>query len=219
MMAPGDRGSGMTMEQATLDALWDLDDPVGSEARIRGAIADEPSPICRRELRTQLARAYRLQGRFSEGHAILDALDPDDPRVMIRVALERGRLHHSAGSSVEAVRHFARAAERSAGDCDLVFLHVDALHMLAMAEPDRAEEWTERALGLLRAVTDARTLRWGVALHGNLGWTRFDAGDLEGARAAFEASAESAERYGTEEQRRLAAEALAEVAAASGDSD
>ena len=206
-------------ERIAFDTLWDLEDPVGSEARIRDAIADEGSPLCRRELRTQLARALGLQGRFSEAHAILDALDPDDPRVMVRIALERGRLHLSAGSPEEAARHFVRAAERSTGDPDLVFLHVDAVHMLAIAEPDRAEDWTARAVDVLAAVTDARTLRWHVALQNNLGWTRFDAGDVEGARAAFEAAAEAAERYGTEEQRRLAAEALAEVAAASGDID
>lgn len=207
----------MTLDQSTLDALWDFDDPEGSEARLRRAIVDEPSPLCRRELRTQLARALGLQGRFSEAHGILDALDPDDPRVGVRVALERGRLHNSAGAPEEAARHFTRAAERSVGDPALVFLHLDALHMLAIAEPDRAEDWTARAVETLAGVRDARTLRWLVGLHHNLGWTRFDAGDLEGARAAFEASADAAERYGTEEQRRLAADALAEVAAASGE--
>jgi len=206
----------LIVEQSTLDALWDVDDPVGSEARLRQAIVDEPSPLCRRELRTQLARAFGLQGRFSEGHAILDALDPDDPRVMVRVALERGRLHQSSGSPLEAARHFARAAERSADDCDLVFLHVDALHMLAIAEPDRAPEWTARGITVLAAVTDARTLRWHVDLRADLGRARLDAGDLAGARGAFEAAAEAAERYGTEEQRRAVGEALAEVAAAGG---
>lgn len=202
----------MRLTQATLDTLWDFADPVGSETRIRQAIVEEPNPLCRRELRTQLARAYGLQGRFSEGHAILDALDPDDPRVMMRVALERGRLHNSAGAPAEAARHFARAAERSVGDPDLVFLHVDALHMLAIAEPARAEEWTTRAVEVLATVQDARTLRWLVALHNNLGWTRADAGDRDGARAAFEAAADAAERYGTPEQRRMAADALDSLA-------
>lgn len=208
----------MTVEQAVLDAAWDFADPVGSEARIRQAIADEADPVAGRELRTQLARAFGLQGRFSEGHAVLDALDLSDPRVVVRAALERGRLHNSADAPGEAARHFARAAELSAGDPHLTFLHVDALHMLAIAEPERAEEWTQRAVEVLATTDDPRTRRWLVALHNNLGWARFDAGDLAGARVAFEASADAAARYGTEEQRRFAAEALAEVDAAAGES-
>lgn len=208
----------MTVEQTVLDAVWDFADPVGSEARIRRAIAEEPSPGSQRELRTQSARAFGLQGRFSEGHAVLDALDLDDSRIAMRVALERGRLHESADAVAEAARHFARAAELSAGDPALVFLHVDALHMLAIAEPERAEEWTQRAVEVLATTDDPRTRRWLVSLHHNLGWTRFDAGDVTGARAAFQASADAAERYGTEEQRHLAAEAIAEVEAALGES-
>jgi hypothetical protein len=208
---------GVTVDQTVLDGVWDFGDPVGSEARIRQAIADEPNPAGQRELRTQLARAFGLQGRFSEGHAVLDALDLDDARVAVRVALERGRLHNSAEAPEEAARHFARAATLSADDPTMVFLHVDALHMLAIAEPERAEEWTQRAVEALATTDDPRTRRWLVALDNNLGWTRFDAGDLDGARTAFQASADAAERYGTEEQRRLAADAIAEVDAASGE--
>lgn len=207
----------MTVEQTVLDAVWDFGDPLGSEARIRQAITDETDPVAARELRTQLARAFGLQGRFSEGHAVLDALDQDDPRVAVRVALERGRLHNSADAPAEAARHFAHAADLSAGDAHLVFLHVDALHMLAIAEPERAEAWTQRAVEVLATTDEPRTRRWLVALQNNLGWTRFDAGDLDGARTAFEAAADAAARYGTEEQRRFAAEALAEVDAAVGD--
>lgn len=207
----------MALTQTDLDALWDFDDPAGSEARIRTALADETSPIAHGELRTQLARALGLAGRFSEAHAVLDALDPDDPHVAVRRDLERGRLHNSAGDPGEAIAHFRAAAELSADDPGLLFLHVDALHMLAIADAENAEDWTARGIAALEGATDDRTRRWLVGLNNNLGWARFDLGDLPGARAAFEAAADAAERYGTESQRRFAAEALAEVDAASGD--
>jgi tetratricopeptide (TPR) repeat protein len=201
----------VALSQATLDELWDFSDPAGSETRIRAAIIAEPSPIARRELRTQLARTFGLQQRYSEAHAILDALDPDDPRVMVRVALERGRLHNSAGAADEAVRHFRRAVDRSVGDPEFVFLHVDALHMLAIADIERAEEWAADAFAVLDVVDDPRTRRWYVTLHHNLGWARYDAGDRPGAIEQFEAAVQAAERYGTDEQRRYTTEALAEV--------
>jgi hypothetical protein len=200
----------MTLEQKHLDELWDFGDAVGSEARLRAAFDAATDPVERRELRTQVARALGLQERFTEAHAVLDALDLDEPVVAVRVALERGRLHNSAGAPVEATWHFRRAATLAEAN-GLTFLRIDALHMLAIADSEHADEHTETALRELAAVDDPRTLRWLVGLHNNRGWARFDAGDKAGALEAFEAAKDAAERYGTEQQRIWADEAIAEA--------
>jgi hypothetical protein len=201
---------GMALDQATLDDLWDFADAVASEARLRAAFDAATDPVERRELRTQVARALGLQERFTEGHGVLDALDLDEPVVAVRAALERGRLHNSAGAPAEATWHFRRAAAL-ADENGLTFLRIDALHMLAIADPEHADEHTDTALRELAVVDDARTRRWLVGLHNNRGWARFDAGDRAGALEAFEAAKDAADAYGTEQQRVWAAEAIAEV--------
>lgn len=200
----------MTLPQTALDEAWDFDDPTGSETRLRAAYDATSDPVERRELRTQVARALGLQQRFTEAHAVLDALDLDEPVVAVRVALERGRLHNSAGSPTEATWHFRRAASLAEGN-DLIFLRIDALHMLAIADPEHADEHTETALRELAAVDDPRTRRWLVALHTNRGWARVDAGDKAGALDAFEAAKDAAHRYGTPQQQVWADAAIAEA--------
>jgi hypothetical protein len=201
---------GMALDQTVLDELWDFADAAGSEARLRAGFDATTDPVERRELRTQVARAMGLQERFTEGHGMLDAIDLDEPVVAVRAALERGRLHNSAGAPVEATWHFRRAAVL-ADENGLTFLRIDALHMLAIADPEHADEHTDTALRELALVEDPRTRRWLVGLHNNRGWSRLDAGDRAGALEAFEAAKDAADVYGTEQQRVWAAEAIAEV--------
>jgi hypothetical protein len=200
----------MALAQTTLDELWDFADPVASEARLRAAFDAATDPTERRELRTQIARALGLQERFTEAHGVLDALDLDEPVVAVRAALERGRLHNTAGVPVEATWHFRRAASL-ADENGLTFLRIDALHMLAIADPAHADEHTDTALRELAVVEDPRTRRWLVGLHNNRGWARLEAGDKAGALEAFEAAKDATQRYGTEQQRVWAAEAIAEA--------
>lgn len=200
----------MPLAQSDLDALWDFDDPAASAARLRDAATAAPDPVVRRELRTQFARALGLQQRFSEAHAVLDAIDPEPAVVAVRLELERGRLHNSAGSSAEAVTHFRIAADR-ARDAGLRFLLVDALHMLAIADAEHAAGWTAQAFAALDGETDPRTLRWLVSLHNNRGWSLADAGDTEDALLEFQAALDAARRYGTPQQVAWAEEAIAEV--------
>lgn len=169
-------------------ALWDFSDPVGSESRFRAELAGA-GPAEARVLGTQLARALGLQGRFAEAHAVLDRLtDPDagDPELVTRVALERGRLHRSAGDDDAARPHFQRA-ETTARAGGLDPLHIDALHMLALVQ-ERAEAMatTERALASARASADPAARAWEASLLNNLGMVHADAGDWTEALATFE---------------------------------
>jgi tetratricopeptide (TPR) repeat protein len=66
--------------------------------------------------------------------------------------------------------------------------------MLAIADPDRAEQWTTTALAVFEKTTDARTKRWAVSLYNNLGWARFEL-NPERALGAFEAALARAEGH------------------------
>ncbi len=203
----------MQISQKLLDDLWDFSDPVGSEERLRAAAEDESDAGCRAELLTQVARALGLQGRFEEADTVLGFLHAHTPAVDVRIALELGRVRNSSGRADAAVPMFAAAARAAAAET-LTFLQVDALHMLAITDPERAEDWTAQALEVLDGVSDPRTLRWSVSLHNNAGWSLLDAGRRDDAIAAFERAKDAAERWGTPEQRQWADEALAEARAA-----
>ncbi|GAA5202439.1 hypothetical protein [Microbacterium jejuense] len=200
----------MALLQARLDKLWDFSDPVTSEARLRRAADDEPDAGVRAELQTQVARSLGLQERFAEADETLDAVAIADDAVAARAALERGRVRNSAGDPDAAIPYFTAAVD-AASRPDLVFLRVDAFHMLAIADAGQADEWTEAALGALEAVEDPRTLRWRVALHNNTGWRRLDEGRVEDAIASFETARDAATRWGTPQQVQWADEALAEA--------
>ncbi len=209
------------LEQKILDELWDFDDPAETEARLRveleqGGPYDE---IERAELKTQLARALGLQEKFDEAAEVLiEVQSESSPVVVARVLLESGRIINSAGRPDDAAPLFQRAAE-ICEEAGLVFLAVDALHMLAIARPDDAEDWTARGVALAEASADPRTQRWLVSLHNNLGWHRFDSGEFDGAIAELTEAARWADAVGTAQQRQWAQEALAEVTAAAESDD
>ena len=176
-------------------ALWDFDDPTGSEARLRAA-ADTAEGTDRLVLMTQVARALGLQERYDEGHAVLDHLSVDDAEVATRASLERGRLLRSAGRPDEARPHF-EAAARAAAESGFEALHVDALHMVALVAPaEDQQRLTEEALAVARAAQDPAARDWDASLLNNLGMTHADAADWPAALAAFEEALAARERQG-----------------------
>jgi tetratricopeptide (TPR) repeat protein len=193
-----------------LDDLWDFDDPAASGARFRRVIdaaeADGDADAAD-EARTQLARSLGLQARFEDGDVILDMVDvehPDGDRVRIRSRLERGRLRRSSGDTASAVAPFeeAWALARSLGEDGLA---VDAAHMLALVEAEPGVgSWNERALELATASPDPDAHRWRGSLWNNIGWERFEAGDLGGALAAFETALEARREQGKARETHVA---------------
>ena len=148
------------MNQEDLDELWDFADPAATERRLRDESAASTGAD-RAVLLTQVARALGLQGRYDDAVGLLEDIEdaltlPDftqDERTELRVrtALEHGRVLSSAGKPAPAVVQFARAAGLAAG-ARLDYLAADALHMLAIADPVRAGEWTRRGLATALAV-------------------------------------------------------------------
>ncbi|MGN8553598.1 UNVERIFIED_CONTAM: hypothetical protein OHV15_13535 [Microbacterium sp. SLM126] len=203
----------MTLSQALLDQLWEFGDPLASEARLRAAVEAESDAATRAELETQVARALGLQESFVEADALLSTIAVASPSVAVRVALERGRLRNSAGDT-DAARPLFQLAADAAASSHLTFLQVDALHMLAIADPEHAPEWTARAIEVLDPTTDPRTRRWLVSLHNNAGWSHLDAGRPHAALVEFEKAQDAAARWGTPQQVQWAAEAIDEARAA-----
>lgn len=203
------------LEQSTLDELWVFDDPAQSEARFRveleqGGPWDDTEHA---ELTTQLARAIGLQGRYDEAAVLLIDLEDAAQVVGVRVLLESGRLMNSSGHPDAATGLFRQAAT-IAQRAKLLFLQVDALHMLAIADPTGAEVWTSQAADLAEVSPDPRIRRWLVSLHSNLGWYRLEASDPSAALESFTEASRWANLVGTDDQRTWAAEAIAECTAA-----
>jgi tetratricopeptide (TPR) repeat protein len=199
------------LNQATLDHLWDFDNPELSEQRFRDAMDDQKYDVYEKaELATQLGRAIGLQGRFEEADALLDSIDgEEEPTIGIRILLERGRILNSSGHAAMAVPLFEQAAEL--GDhLGEEFLAVDALHMLAIADSAHAELWTRSALEYASTAQEPRTKRWMVALHNNLGSTLLEAGRLTEALVEFQLAEQWAERVGTPAQQQYARAAIEE---------
>jgi len=194
----------------SLDDLWDYDDPAASEGRFRAAIdaaEAEGDAIAAAEARTQLARALGLQGRFTDGHDVLDRVDADHPagdRIRVRSRLERGRLRRSSDEVAASVVPFEGAWElaRSLGEDGLA---VDAAHMLALvAAPPGEAAWHERALDLADTSPDPAARKWRGSLWNNIGWARFDAGDFDGALEAFETALAARREHGQTKEIRIA---------------
>jgi tetratricopeptide (TPR) repeat protein len=171
-----------------LQALWDFDDPVGSERRFRKALEGELDPSLRVEVLTQIARAQGLERRFADARETLDTaarLEHTD-RGTIRIALERGRVDRSEGNADAARPYFIAAWDlaRAVGEDGLA---VDAAHMLALVlPPEEAIAWNVRALELAETSADPDARRWVGSLAHNLAWAHHDRGDPATALVWFE---------------------------------
>ena len=193
-----------------LDDLWDFDDPAGSEVRFRAAIEAAETggdPAAADEARTQLARSLGLQGQFEAGHTTLDRVDaehPADDRIRVRARLERGRLLRSSGDAAASAAPFEAAWElaRKLGEDGLA---VDAAHMLALVDaPPGEQAWHQRALDLADTSPHPAARTWRGSLWNNVGWARFEAGDLDGALAAFETALAARRQQGQAKETRIA---------------
>lgn len=202
-------------EQQMIDRLWDFSDPAASEERFREAADDDThTSHVRAVMATQLARAIGIQGRAAEALEVLDHVasaatsaedtERDAAEVRARVAIECGRiLAADRERRAEAIPVLTRGV-REAALAGSPFLVLDALHMLALNDAGHEEEWATEGFDVLAGSRDPRVLRWGVALHNNLGWTKHDTGDAVAALHHFEEAVEAADRYGTAEQQHVA---------------
>jgi tetratricopeptide (TPR) repeat protein len=173
-----------------LRPLWDFDDLGASEARFRAQLAEETTDAGRAEVLTQLARVEGLRGEFEKCDALLDEAEALGG-AEVRVLLERGRRERSSGRPGAGRAEFERAFELARASGDDV-LAVDAAHMRAIVGD--SETWTARGVEIAAASDDPDVRYWLGPLYNNVGWSRFEAGDHEGALEAFELALASRER-------------------------
>ena len=151
------------------------------------------------------ARQLGLVGDFAAGHALIDqaeCLAGDDPQARAICAVERGRLHNSAGER-EKARPLFDQAWRLARKAGAHALAVDAAHMLAIVGTfDDAIEWTATALAYIGAHPDAEI--WRGPLLNTLGWSYFDAGRFADALGVFEQAVELRRSAGEKRELRIA---------------
>jgi hypothetical protein len=193
-----DEGSPNADQPAATDisSLWNFEDPAGTEAKfmaLRQHLGAREHHAKLLELDTQLARAQGLQGRFA--HALLtletvqDRLEAGEARPAVLHDLEMGRVLRSSGSPSGAKAFFERAAQsaRAAGE---EALEIDAMHMLALVEPEPAKRIAINMDALERAAAakDPRARRWRGSLWNNTGMDFHELNDLDNAMRAFEAS-------------------------------
>jgi len=181
-----------------LRSLWDFNDLDASEQRFRKQAEDESSGEGKAEVLTQLARVQGLRGDFDACEELLkeaEALAGESAIARVRIDLERGRKLRSSGDGAASVALFESAFAR-ASENRLYYLAGDAAHMVAIAVPEKAIEWTERGLALAGAEPDAAY--WAGPLLNNIGWHHYQSGDYEAALASFGRALEARERDPTD---------------------
>ncbi len=175
------------------DALWNYEDPAGTEAKfqaVRGQVEAAGDHGRLMELDTQIARTQALQRQFPEALATLGAvqaaLTPDETRATIRYELELGRTLRSSGEREAARPHFERARTLAASAHEDA-LAIDAIHMVALVEPDPVQQiaLNRDAIGFAQASDDPKARRWQASLWNNIGMTYHDLGQLDPALDAF----------------------------------
>jgi tetratricopeptide (TPR) repeat protein len=184
------------------ESLWDYDHPGATEKKFRELLpvaVDSLDISYLAELLTQIARAEAMQRKFQDALKTLDrvekALPKAEQRVSVRYLLERGRVLSSSGKAREAQPRFQEAFNVA-----LIFkmdpFAVDAAHMMAIAEPEKALEWNLKALELAEKSADEKARKWKGILYNSIGWNYFDQKDYQEALFMFQKALEFCEQLG-----------------------
>jgi tetratricopeptide (TPR) repeat protein len=205
-----------TQTLPNFDKLWNFGDPAATEAKFRELLpAAEASGNAsyRLQLLTQIGRTHSLRGNFTEAHHILDdvekMLTTDLKLARVRYLLERGRSFNSAGAPEKAMPLFLEAFDLGSSIKEMRFA-IDAVHMVAIAEPDvkKQVEWNLKGIVLAEANENQRG--WLNALYNNIGESYLKLADYPNAQKYFHLLGEfQKERFGEADMYALKDEAKA----------
>lgn len=179
-----------------IDKVWDFQDPATSERRflellVRAEAQGDVEYVA--SVMTQIARTHSLRGTFKEAHIWLDRADSivsdTMPSARVRSLLERGRVYNSS-EKVDSALPLFREAHVVATRNGLDNLSIDAMHMIAIAEPDprMQVEWGTKALEIVKP--NRKLWGWLWPLYNNLGESFLKLNQFADAYAAFSALAE-----------------------------
>jgi tetratricopeptide (TPR) repeat protein len=193
------------------DALWDYNDPAGTEVKFRELLPkarESQDKSYYAQLLTQIARTEGLQREFDDAHRTLDSVETmltgEMTVAKIRYLLEQGRVYNSSGSPDTSKPLFLQAWELGVTHKQ-DFYAVDAAHMLAIVEPSEKQlEWAEKAMSVAEKSQDERARNWLGSLYNNTGWTYHDLGQYDKALEMFEKGLKFREEKKDEEGIRIA---------------
>jgi hypothetical protein len=144
------------------------------------------------QILSQVALAQAMQKKFELAHSTLDVagtlLSESDLLATCRVTLERGRVHHQAGESTQALPFFKQSYELAVRGGHTPHT-INAAHMIAIVveDPHSKMEWNQRALALAQESSDPKAQAWISPLYNNLARSQIEARDFEGALISYKA--------------------------------
>ena len=179
---------------------WNFSDPAATRTvfeELRTKLEDRQEYL---DVVAQIARTYSLSG---ENQACLDMLKPvwDEAlaaggRAAASTMLEAARAYRGMGLVDQARKGFEDVAQSGPED-----LRVDALHMLALiSEGDQVEFYNQQAITLAKTSKDVWARRWIGTLYNNMGWTKYEAGDLDDTLEYFESALLARYEFGQDER-------------------
>jgi tetratricopeptide (TPR) repeat protein len=203
--------------------LWEYQDPAASAARFHALLAETQAsaePQYQLELLTQLARTHSLQRQFAEAHQLLDEIETRltdaTPRARLRALLERGRCFNSAGDKTRARALFEQAWPLGL-QLGEDYLAIDAAQMVAITAPlEEQSRWQQLAMALAERSQDEQARGWLPSLYHHQGWTLFELGRLEEARAGQQKCLSWHELHGSPAKAFIARWSLARLSRAQG---
>ncbi len=213
--------------QTNFDDLWNYGDPAGTRAKFEALLpeaekgGDESYHL---QLLTQIARTHSLQGSFDEAHALLDRVEKKlavkPTLVKARYLLERGRSFRSAKQPEKALPLFVQAYDVAAAIGD-DFHAIDAVHMIALAEPkfEKKVEWTLKGIALAEKTKVEKAMKWEGVFHNNLGWDFHERKDYKKALEHFEKSLAANVKRGNVKNQQIARWAIARARRSLGELD
>jgi len=88
---------------------------------------------------------------------------------------------------------------------------VDAAHLMATSEPEKALEWNLKALEIAENSKDEKASRWKVILYNSIGWNYFDQKSYQESLFMFQKALEFYEQLGDPLKTRIAKWCVAKV--------
>lgn len=183
-------------ELPNFDTMWNYGDPSGTRAKFLEVLPKaEKSGNAEylAQLLTQIARTLSLENKFDEALATLDRADKLISDTMhlarVRYLLERGRTFNSSNHADKALPLFVEAT-------NLAMQHhidhhaVDALHMVAIAQPDPKDQIEWNLKGIAMAEPNEKLHGWLWALYNNIGESYLKLHDYSNAYQYFHKLAE-----------------------------
>ncbi len=174
------------------DKMWNYGDPAETEQRFRAILprAEVSHDVeYLAQLLTQIARCEGLQGKFQASHSTLDTVEKlmslNNLRLAkVRYLLERGRAFNSSGKP-EAAKPLFLSAYELADHLGEARYAIDAVHMVAIAEPDPKDqvEWNLKGIAMCEA--DPTQKGWLHALLNNIGESYLAIKDYSRAYQSF----------------------------------